>query len=117
MTVLLLALALDLALGDPPNRWHPVAWVGHALGAGRRALAGATRPVLLLGGALVVLTVAALAAGAVLLVEHLLEPWPLARVAVDACLLKAALSMRALFEAVRRVGAALARGDLVGARA
>ena len=117
MTVLLLALALDLALGEPPNLWHPVAWVGQALGAGRRALGGATHPVLLLGGALVVLTIAALAAGAVLLLERLLEPWPLARIAVDACLLKAALSVRALFGAVRRVGAALAGGHLVGARA
>lgn len=117
MTVLLLALVLDLALGDPPNRWHPVAWVGEALAAGRRALSGATRPVLLLGGAVVVLTVAALAAGAVLLTERLFEPWPLARIAVDACLLKAALSMRGLFEAVRRVRAALTRGDLVEARA
>jgi len=117
LTALLLALALDLALGEPPNRWHPVAWVGQALAAGRRAFTGAERPTLLLGGALVVLTVVALAAGAVLLIERLLEPWPLAQLAVDACLLKAALSVRALFEAVLRVRAALARGDLVGARA
>ncbi|MEJ7138432.1 adenosylcobinamide-phosphate synthase CbiB [Amphibiibacter pelophylacis] len=33
---LLLAWALD-ALGEPPNRWHPVAWFGHAAaGVGRR---------------------------------------------------------------------------------
>jgi len=117
MTVLLLALVLDLALGEPSNRWHPVAWTGRALAVGRRAFAGADRPALLLGGALIVLSVVALAAGAVLLLERLLEPWPLARLTVDACLLKAALSVRALFEAVLRVRAALTRGDLVGARA
>ncbi|HTK88646.1 MAG TPA: adenosylcobinamide-phosphate synthase CbiB [Verrucomicrobiae bacterium] len=117
MTVLLLALVLDLIVGEPPNRWHPVAWAGGTLAAGRRALAGAARPALVLGGALLVLIVAALAAGAVLLAERLLEPWPLARVVVDACLLKAALSVRALFEAVLRVRAALTRGDLPGARA
>ncbi len=27
-----LALALDLALGDPRNRFHPTAWVGHLIG-------------------------------------------------------------------------------------
>jgi len=26
--VLLAALLLDLLFGDPPNRWHPVAWMG-----------------------------------------------------------------------------------------
>ena len=25
---LLAALLLDLIVGDPPNRWHPVAWMG-----------------------------------------------------------------------------------------
>ena len=36
--VLLLAVALDLSLGEPAARWHPVAWIGRALGwAERRA--------------------------------------------------------------------------------
>src|SRR5207244_6111680 len=35
---LLLALAVDLTLGDPPNRYHPVAWIGRLLAAGRRLL-------------------------------------------------------------------------------
>jgi adenosylcobinamide-phosphate synthase len=33
---ILLALALDLALGDPPNRFHPVVLMGHWLNWGRR---------------------------------------------------------------------------------
>ena len=33
MTVLLLALVLDLIVGEPPNRWHPVAWAGGTLAA------------------------------------------------------------------------------------
>lgn len=117
MAVLVLALVLDLIVGEPPNRWHPVAWAGGALAAGRRALAGAARPTLVLGGAFLVLIVVTFAAGAVLLAERLLEPWPLARAVVDVCLLKGALSVRALFEAVLRVRAALTRGDLPGARA
>src|SRR5262245_66626496 len=36
VAVLLLAVALDLALGDPPNRWHPVAWIGALIVGGRR---------------------------------------------------------------------------------
>jgi Cobalamin biosynthesis protein CobD/CbiB len=37
VAVLLLAVALDLALGDPPNRFHPVSWIGALIAAGRRA--------------------------------------------------------------------------------
>src|SRR5271168_2775065 len=33
---LYLALLLDLALGDPPNRYHPVAWMGSLILALRR---------------------------------------------------------------------------------
>jgi len=29
--IILLALLLDLALGDPPNRYHPVAWMGNII--------------------------------------------------------------------------------------
>jgi adenosylcobinamide-phosphate synthase len=117
MSVLLLALAMDLALGDPPNRWHPVAWTGHALALGRRRLAGAPRGRLLFGGAALVGVVALLAAGAAHTVGWLLEPWPPARLVAEAWLLKCAFSVRGLFAAVLRVRGALVRGDLDGARA
>ena len=36
---LYVALVLDLSFGDPPNRLHPVAWMGKAIAAiDRRAL-------------------------------------------------------------------------------
>lgn len=44
---LLLALAADLGLGEPPAKWHPVVWIGRYLGwAGERIAppAGAVRP-------------------------------------------------------------------------
>jgi adenosylcobinamide-phosphate synthase len=116
MTALLLALAMDLALGDPRNRWHPVAWVGGALATGRRFFAGASPRRLLLGGAVTVGAVALLAAGVAHGIERLLAPWPLVALVVEAWLLKCALSARGLFAAVLRVRAALARGDLALAR-
>ncbi len=116
MAVLLLALAMDLALGDPRNRWHPVAWVGGALATGRRLFSGASSRCLLLGGAVTVGGVALLAAGAAHGTERLLGPWPLVALVVDGWLLKCALSARGLFAAVLRVRAALVRGDLALAR-
>lgn len=116
ISALLLALAMDLALGDPPNRWHPVAWVGRALGLGQQWLHGGGRGYLLVGGALLVLLVALLAASAAHALERLLTPWPLIGLLVEAWLLKCALSVRGLFAAVLKVRAALARGDLAAAR-
>ena len=114
--VLLLALGLDLALGDPPNAWHPVAWAGAGLAWGRRRLAGRSPATLVIGGA----TLVGAVAGAAALITHvlpgLLAPWPLLRLSAEACLLACAFSIRGLFAAVRRVGGALARGDLVEAR-
>ena len=37
----LVALALDHLFGEPPARWHPVVWMGHALGALGRQIAPA----------------------------------------------------------------------------
>jgi adenosylcobinamide-phosphate synthase len=117
MTTLLLALALDLALGDPPNRWHPVAWVGRALDMGRRGLSGGPPRLLLVGGVALVASLAAVAAAVVLALERALSDWPLAALVVDAALLKGALSVRGLFSAVSSVERALEAGRLEAARA
>jgi adenosylcobinamide-phosphate synthase len=61
--IVLFALAPDLVFGDPPSRWHPVAWIGRAIGAGQRRLARGSPSRLLVSGALA-MVVTALAAGA-----------------------------------------------------
>ena len=116
MRVVLAALALDLALGDPPNRWHPVAWVGRLIERGS-ARAPAGPPVLLvLWGGTVVVGAAGLAALAAAAAVRAAEGWPVAALVVEAAVLKGALALRGLLAATRRVLAALAEGDLPGAR-
>jgi adenosylcobinamide-phosphate synthase len=115
--VLLLALALDLLLGDPPNRLHPVAWIGAALERGRRRLcAGSPRRLLLAGAALTALCAAAsaLAAGGVATSARWLGP---AGLVVEALALSLLLSVRGLAAAAHAVAGPLARDDLAAARA
>jgi adenosylcobinamide-phosphate synthase len=64
LAVLALAFAVDAALGDPPNRWHPVAWLGTLIAAARRRLARGSPARLLLSGALVAAGIAVIAAAA-----------------------------------------------------
>ena len=117
MAVLLLAVVLDLALGDPPNRFHPVSWMGGLIAAGRRGADRLPSPLLVSYGVALVAgatTVAYLGALAVQAVAGWL-PWPVSLLA-QAWLLKSSFSLRGLVSAVWQVRDALASGDLAGAR-
>jgi len=117
LAVLLLAVALDLAFGDPPNRFHPVAWLGRALAVGRRLLCRGSPPALLFGGALLTVGVAALAALAGALVETMAQRLGPFGLVLEALALACLVSLRGLAAAARRVAAALERGELDAARA
>jgi adenosylcobinamide-phosphate synthase len=114
--VILGAVALDLAVGDPPNRCHPVAWMGRALGAGQRRLCRGGPLQLLLAGAgltVAVIGIAAIVAWLVVRGAHTLGPVGLV---LEAVALKTMLSVRDLADAARGVAAELERGRLEAAR-
>ncbi|WP_159904452.1 CobD/CbiB family cobalamin biosynthesis protein [Salinirussus salinus] len=104
------ALVLDGAVGEPPDRLHPVAWFGRAVPD--RAF---RRPVLA-GGVLALLwpLAAALAVGGAVALAGLVDP--LAAAAVGALALFVTTSLRRLLATVRRV-VALTESDLASARA
>ena len=91
------ALVLDGALGEPPDRLHPVAWFGRTVPDG-----DVRRPVLV-GGCLALLWPlgAALAAGGVVALAGLVGP--LAAAAAGAAVLFVTTSLRRLLSTVRRV--------------
>lgn len=114
---LLLALLLDMLLGDPPNRLHPVAWMGTGIGLARRgAPHGHAALAFLYGGALVcggVVVVWSLGVVAEILLQALPSPayWLL-----EAYALKTTFALRGLVRAAQEVHAALLAGDLARAR-
>jgi adenosylcobinamide-phosphate synthase len=117
VSVVALAVAVDLALGDPPNRWHPVAWMGSALARGRERWCHGSPPVLFVAGGcltLGVMTLAALGGGIVTLVADALG---LAGLALEAAALKSALALWGLARAGGEVATTLAAGELDAARA
>jgi adenosylcobinamide-phosphate synthase len=115
-TALGIALLLDLALGDPPNRLHPVAWMGRGIAIGRRALCHGGRARLFVGGAFVTLVIAAAAAVAGAAVAGLAAALGAARPLVEGTALWLLLSLRRLIEAARAVAVPLVAGDLEAAR-
>lgn len=116
--MLLGAVALDLAFGDPPNRWHPVAWIGRVIAGGRRRLTALpmSRTRLLIAGGRLTLVVAVLVALLAWLIEFFARSIGPAGIALECVTLWTLFSIRGLAGAAREVGAALAAGDLAGAR-
>ena len=114
----MLAVALDLLLGDPPNRYHPVAWIGRLIALGRRWAASVPAEFLVLYGALliVVVTITAVMAG-LAPGRRGLAPVAARRLLAQAWLLKCGFSLRGLVAAVWEVRDRLEAGDLAGARA
>ncbi len=117
MTVLAVAVLLDLLVGEPPSRWHPVAWIGSLIAAGRRRSPPGCPRVLLVSGFVLITVVLAVTATATLLAGRALAlvPEP-AALLVEGWLLKCAFSLRGLFDAVELVRGHLVVGDLAGAR-
>ena len=101
---LLLAWLLDARFGEPPDAWHPVAWLGRVLGPLGRRLCAWPAPTALLGGAAAWLGLGALlAVGASLLQGWLGRlPWWLG-VPAGALLIKPCFAWRMLRDEVAGV--------------
>lgn len=112
---LLLALAIDLIFGEPPARLHPVVWMGRFAQWIVRAAPAHGKVRQLVWGVLVVVLVGGASAGAALLVRAALDTSTLS-VVVEALVLTTLFAVRALGEAVNRLGVCLAQGRLDDAR-
>lgn len=100
---MLLGCSLDLVLGEPSNRWHPVCWMGKAVDLADWAAPGRERNgrCQRISG---VATAFLLPAGTYLLTRRFLEalPRPLSR-AAEIALISSAVATRSLFEQAGRV--------------
>src|SRR5213594_927605 len=107
------ALAIDLALGEPPERIHPVVVMGRVISALETGAPDEPRRARAFG-LLFPLVPAIVAACAVALLGRV-RPAPVRFVAI-AWTLKSTFALRALLAASRRVERSLAAGDLRSAR-
>ena len=117
--VLLLALLLDVAIGEPPNRLHPTVWIGKSVALAEWIApdAQSSRSVQLVAGAAMALLIpAAWAAMAWAAAFGLMLLHPLAYLLVVAILLKTAFSVRMLHRVAADIGRILSSGDIADAR-
>ena len=118
LLVIILALALDHLLGDPPNRWHPVAWMGRGIAwAQQRAPGPETSPARqLLYGAGMVVGGGVLVAGVGVFLARIFRflAWP--GLVLEALALKSTIARRGLIRAAAQVEEALRADDVPAAR-
>ncbi|MEM6528331.1 MAG: adenosylcobinamide-phosphate synthase CbiB, partial [Chloroflexota bacterium] len=113
--VLLLALALDLLFGEPPNRFHPVAWMGRFIGWLQKHVPVQGRTLPFISGAGITLSGAAIFGGAAWILSRILWRLPGGWI-LSAVLLKLTFSLRGLNDAAHTVETALQNDDLTEAR-
>ena len=115
--VLGLALAVDAALGEPPEALHPVVWMGRGVSLLLPEDSPAAGAGTLLRGAAVAAAGGLLAAGTGRLAGGAADRLgPVVGGALKAAALSSLLALRALVDAARRVGTALEAGDDAAAR-
>ncbi len=117
--VLVLALLLDLTLGEPPNRFHPTVWIGNTVALAERIAPGETSPAasqFAYGAAMAVLIPTGWGALAWAATFGLLQLHPVAYVIVAAGLLKTTFSVRMLHRVAADIGSILTAGDVASAR-
>jgi len=117
--VLLLALVLDLALGEPPNRLHPTVWIGKTVALAERIAPGpdSGRAVQLISGGVMALAIpAAWGVAAWAAAYGLMQLHPVAYLVVVAVLLKTTFSIRMLHRVAADIGRILSSGDIAEAR-
>jgi adenosylcobinamide-phosphate synthase len=117
--VLLLALLLDLTLGEPPNRLHPTVWIGKTVAWAERIAPGPDASHLMqlaAGVAMALLVPATWGAAAWAVAYALMQFHPLAYLVAVAMLLKTTFSVRMLHRVAAGIGRILTAGDIAEAR-
>ena len=115
--ILFVALAIDLAFGEPANAWHPVAWLGKLISSEmKRTPRKGKLMQLVFGMVMVLITLGAITTAAYVLLLYLREINLIVYVIIAGLLLKFTFSLRGLRQAVTTVKGFLAQDNLPEAR-
>ena len=117
IVILLIALALDLIFGEPPNAWHPVAWLGKLISLETRLAPKRDKlRQLAYGVSMVLITLGLIVTAVYFWLAYLREFNLIVYVIVAGLLVKFSFSLRGLRQAIEAVRGLLAKNNLNQAR-
>src|SRR4030042_976500 len=117
IAILLIALILDLIFGEPPNAWHPVAWLGKLISVETRLAPKKDRArQLAYGVSMVLITLVLVVTAVYFWLAYLRELNTIVYVIVAGLLLKFSFSLHGLRQAIESVSRLLAKDNLNQAR-
>lgn len=115
--ILFLALAFDIIFGDPPNRFHPTAWMGNLIRFLLKFRPHKNSFLEFLYGIFILLVGISLTTSAGFAIVYIASFLPLwAGILLQAFFLKQTVSLRGLDNAAKEVQTALTNQDLIEAR-
>lgn len=114
--ILMVAVALDLLLPEPPNAIHPVVWIGRLTSALMRIAPTGNVSAFVFGFGMVVAVVGTATVVAWMAMSHLILIHPAAYVIVGAGVLRTTFTVTGLSSAAHRTRRELANGRLDAAR-
>lgn len=115
--ILFLALAFDILFGDPPNRFHPTAWMGNLIRFLLKFRPHKNSFLEFLYGIFILLVGISLTTSAGFAILYIASSLPLwAGILLQAFFLKQTVSLRGLDNAAKEVQTALTNQDLIEAR-
>lgn len=112
------AVVLDFALGDPPNRVHPTAWIGRLIGAVTPKLKSQNGVVEKVRGSVAVIAIVSLVTLSTYYFLHFIENFVgiVALIIVSIILLKSTIAIKGMEIHARSVMDAIANNDIAAAR-
>jgi adenosylcobinamide-phosphate synthase len=111
-----LALVWDLCIGEYPNRWHPVVWMGRTIAWGEKLFLGRGARAEFLGGLFMALLIPSFFTALAYFTIEAAAPWPLLQLAMSTFWFKASFAWKALGGAAKTVHQHLEKGDVEAAR-
>ncbi len=115
--VVVLAFIGDVVLGDPPNRFHPVVWMGNAISLVRRSTPASGESIRFLCGLALLCGGIVVVAFSGWIIQRACQACPFfVSILVQAVVLKCTFSVSSLAKAAKLVSTALLKEDINSAR-
>ena len=103
MIALLFAILIDLVLGDPPNKYHPTAWIGRAINIIKPRLKDEDGKREKIKGALGAVLIITIVGGIVYALSIIISFNQIVELIITAVMLKLTIAIRSMEEHARRV--------------